>query len=117
MDLNEKEFIQKLFPNLQSLDINKNDSSYLRTIKDAVLKRRIFDDLNSKYKFYEDSNNKRDNNDIPKINFKNTIILNRKEIFPPTGPLHHKLFFNHVNRQRQNDNQLYDIGYPLIQVK
>ena len=117
LDLNEKEFIQKLFPNLQSLDINKNDSSYLRTIKDAVLKRRIFDDLNSKYKFYEDSNNKRDNNDIPKINFKNTIILNRKEIFPPKGPLHHKLFFNHVNRQRQNDNQLYDIGYPLIQVK
>jgi len=117
LDLNEKEFIQKLFPNLQSLDINKDDSSYLRTIKDAVLKRRIFDDLNSKYKFYEDSNNKRDNNDIPKINFKNTIILNRKEIFPPKGPLHHKLFFNHVNRQRQNDNQLYDIGYPLIQVK
>ena len=117
LDLNEKEFLQKIFPNLQSLDINKDDSSYLRTIKDTLLKRRIYDDLNSKYKFYEDSNNKRDNNDIPKINFKNTILLNRKEIFPPKGPLHHKLFFNHVNRQRQNDNQLYDIGYPLIQAK
>jgi hypothetical protein len=117
LDLNEKEFINKIFPNLESLDIYKDDSSYLRTIKDTLLKRRIYDDLNSKYKFYQDSNNKRDNNDIPKINFKKTIILNRKEIFPPKGPLHHKLYFNHVNRQRQNDNKLYDIDYPLIQVK
>ena len=117
LDLNEEEFINKLFPNLESLDINKDDSSYLRTIKDTILKRRIYDDLNSKYKFYQDSNNKRDNNDIPKINFKKTIILNRKEIFPPKVPLHHKLYFNHVNRQRQNDNKLYDIDYPLIQAK
>ena len=117
LDLNEEEFIKKLFPNLESLDINKDDSSYLRTIKDKILKRRIYDDLNTKYKFYQDSNNKRNNNDIPKINFKKTIILNRKEIFPPKVPLHHKLYFNHVNRQRQNDNKLYDIDYPLIQVK
>ena len=116
-DLDEKEFISKLFPSLQSLDINKDDSSYLRTIKDTLLKRRIYDDLNSKYQFYQDSNNKRDNYEIPKINFKNTIILNRKEVFPPKGPLHHKLYFNHVNRQRQNDNQLYDIDYPLILAK
>ena len=117
LDLDEKEFISKLFPSLQSLDINKDDSSYLRTIKDTLLKRRIYDDLNSKYQFYQDSNNKRDNYEIPKINFKNTIILNRKEVFPPKGPLHHKLYFNHVNRQRQNDNQLYDIDYPLILAK
>jgi len=117
LDLDEKEFISKLFPSLQSLDINKDDSSYLRTIKDTLLKRRIYDDLNNKYQFYQDSNNKRDNYEIPKINFKNTIILNRKEVFPPKGPLHHKLYFNHVNRQRQNDNQLYDIDYPLILAK
>ena len=117
MDLNEKEFINKIFPNLESLDIYKDDSSYLRTIKDTLLKRRIYDDLNSKYKFYQDSNNKRDNNEIPIINFKKTMILNRKEIFPPKGPLHHILYFNHVNRQRQNDNKLYDIDYPLIQAK
>ena len=116
-DLNENEFIQKLFPNLKSLDINKDDSSYLKTIKDTLLKRRIYGDLISKYHFYQDSNNKRDNYEIPKFNFKNTIILNRKEIFPPKGPLHHKLFFNHVNRQRQNDNQIYDAGYPFIQAK
>jgi hypothetical protein len=117
LDLNEKEFINKIFPNLESLDIYKDDSSYLRTIKDTLLKRRIYDDLNSKYKFYQDSNNKRDNNEIPIINFKKTMILNRKEIFPPKGPLHHILYFNHVNRQRQNDNKLYDIDYPLIQAK
>jgi hypothetical protein len=116
-DNNPNKVLKKIFPNKQSLDINKDDSSYLKIIKDQLFKDRIFNELKNKYRFYQDSDHKREVFKISKVNLKNSIILNRKEIFPPKETVQHKLFFNYINKQRQSDNENYGFDYPLLNIK
>ena len=116
-DNNPNQILKKIFPNKQSLDINKDDSSYLKIIKDQLFKDRIFNELKNRYHFYQDSDHKRESFKISKVNLKNSIILNRKEIFPPKEKIQHKLFFNYINKQRQSDNENYGLDYPLLNIK
>jgi hypothetical protein len=116
-DKNPNQILKKIFPNKQSLDINKDDSSYLKIIKDQLFKDRIFNELKNRYRFYQDSDHKREVFKISKVNLKNSIILNRKEIFPPKETVQHKLFFNYINKQRQSDNENYGFDYPLLNIK
>jgi len=116
-DNNPNQILKKIFPNKQSLDINKDDSSYLKIIKDQLFKDRIFNELKNKYRFYQDSDHKREVFKISKVNLKNSILLNRKEIFPPKETVQHKLFFNYINKQRQTDNENYGLDYPMLNIK
>ena len=116
-DNNPNQILKKIFPNKQSLDINKDDSSYLKIIKDQLFKDRIFNELKNRYHFYQDSDHKREVFKISKVNLKNSILLNRKEIFPAKETVQHKLFFNYVNKQRQSDNENYGLDYPLLNIK
>ena len=117
IDLNKNDFEKKLFPDDFSLRIKKGDSSYLKTIKEQVFKDRIINNLKKHYQFYEDSKNKREFLKIPKINLKNNVILIKNEIFPPKESLSHKLYFHYVNKQRQKDNLIYGLDYPLLHIK
>jgi len=116
-DNNPNQILKKIFPNKKSLDINKDDSSYLKIIKDQLFKDKIFKELKNRYRFYQDSDHKREVFKISKVNLKNSILLNRKEIFPPKETIQHKLFFNYVNKQRQSDNENYGLDYPLLNFK
>ena len=116
-DNNPNQILKKIFPNKKSLDINKDDSSYLKIIKDQLFKDKIFNELKNRYRFYQDSDHKREVFKISKVNLKNSILLNRKEIFPPKETIQHKLFFNYVNKQRQSDNENYGLDYPLLNLK
>ena len=116
-DNNPNQILKKIFPNKKSLDINKDDSSYLKIIKDQLFKDKIFNELKNRYRFYQDSDHKREVFKISKVNLKNSILLNRKEIFPPKETIQHKLFFNYVNKQRQSDNENYGLDYPLLNFK
>ena len=117
LNINENNFEKRLFPNDFSLRIKKGDSSYLKTIKDQILKDRIINDLENQYQFYEDSKNKREFLKVPKINLENTVELIKNEIFPPKESLYHKLYFHYVNKQRQKDNLIYGLDYPLLHIK
>ena len=101
--LDQKDFVDRFFPNSDSLKIKKDDSWFLKTIKNQLFRDRIFDDLKNQFHFYQDSENKRDFFKIPKINIKNSIILSKKDIFPAKESMHHKLFFDHVNKQKKRD--------------
>jgi hypothetical protein len=101
--LDQKDFVDRFFPNSESLKIKKDDSWFLKTIKNQLFRDRIFDGLKSQFHFYQDSENKRDFFKIPKINIKNSIILSKKDIFPAKESMHHKLFFDYVNKQKKRD--------------
>lgn len=99
--LDQKDFVDRFFPNSDSLKIKKDDSWFLKTIKNQLFRDRIFDDLKNQFHFYQDSENKRDFFKIPRINIKNSIILSKKDIFPAKESMHHKLFFDYVNKQKK----------------
>ena len=105
LNMNQKEFINKFFPNSDSLSIKKDDSWFLKTIKNQLFKDRIYTNLKKQFEFYQDSENKRDLFIIPKINIKNTIMLSKKDIFPNKESVYHKLFFDYINKQKQRDNK------------
>lgn len=116
-DLNQFDLIKELFPNYKSLKIKKGDSWYLKTIKNQLFKDRISNNLKKQYQFYEDSENKRKSLEIPKINIKKNIFLNKFVIFPAKEPLHHKLYFEYVNKHKSKDNISYEIKYPILSNK
>ena len=111
---NKYDLLKEIFPNYKSLKINDDDSWYLKSIKNQLFKDKIYYDLEKKYQFYEDLNNKRNIFKIPKLNVKKTIILNKHEIFPAKEPLHHKIYFDYVNKQRTKDNHSYKVKYHLL---
>ena len=98
-----KEFANRFFPNSESLKIKKEDSWFLKTIKNQLFRDRIFDDLKNQFHFYQDSENKRQFFKIPKINIKNSIILSKKDIFPAKESVHHKIFFDYVHKHKKGD--------------
>ena len=108
------DLLKELFPNYRSLKINNDDSWYLKSIKNQLFKDKINYDLRKRYQFYEDLDNKRIIFDIPKLNIKKTFILCKHEIFPAKEPLHHKIYFDYVNKQRKKDNHSYEIKYNLL---
>ena len=111
---NRYDLLKELFPNYRSLKINNDDSWYLKSIKNQLFKDKINYDLRKRYQFYEDLDNKRIIFDIPKLNIKKTIILCKHEIFPAKEPLHHKIYFDYVNKQRKKDNHSYEVKYNLL---
>ena len=111
---NRYDLLKELFPNYRSLKINNDDSWYLKSIKNQLFKDKINYDLRKRYQFYEDLDNKRIIFDIPKLNIKKTFILCKHEIFPAKEPLHHKIYFDYVNKQRKKDNHSYEIKYNLL---
>ena len=111
---NRYDLLKELFPNYGSLKINNDDSWYLKSIKNQLFKDKINYDLRKRYQFYEDLDNKRIIFDIPKLNIKKTFILCKHEIFPAKEPLHHKIYFDYVNKQRKKDNHSYEIKYNLL---
>ena len=106
---NKYDLLKQIFPNYKSLKINNDDSWYLKSIKNQMFKDKINNDLRKQYQFYEDLDNKRIFYDIPKLNVKKTIILSRHEIFPAKELLHHKIYFDYVNKQRKKDNHSYEV--------
>lgn len=105
LNMNQKEFINKFFPNSDSLSIKKDDSWFLKTIKNQLFKDRTYTKLKKKFEFYQDSQNKRDIFIVPKINIKKTIMLSKKDIFPDKETVYRKLFFEYINKQKQTDNK------------
>lgn len=112
-DIKQLDYTKAFFPNDKSLKIKSDDSWLLKTIKNQIYKDRVFNNLKKQYQFYEDSNNKREHLEIPKFNFKKTMLLNKNVIFPSKESIYHKIYFDYVNKQRKNDKD-NKIKYPFV---
>ena len=113
-DMKQADLSKVFFPNDKSLKIKNDDSWHLKTLKNQVYKDRIFNDLKKKYQFYEDSYNKREDLEIPKLNFKKEMLLNKNIIFPAKESIYHKIFFNYINKQKKKDKDNDNDRYPFI---
>lgn len=111
-DMKQVDLSKVFFPNDKSLKIKNGDSWYLKTLKNQVYKDRVFNDLKKKYQFYEDSFNKREDLEIPKLNFKKEMLLNKNIIFPTKETIYHKIFFNYIKKEKKDDKD--NDKYPLI---
>ncbi len=99
------------------MKIKNEDSWCLKTVKNQLFKERIRNNLKRQYQFYEDSDNKREVLEIPKINIKKNIFLSKYEIYPEKEPLHHKLYFEYVKKHKKNDVLFYEANFPILDSK
>jgi hypothetical protein len=84
---------------------NANDNNIIiKTFKDQILKDKIKNKFQKEFHFYD--NKKSKGLKVPTITYKNyefykgyTFSNKRKE------PIHHKLFFNYINKQKMNEKK------------
>lgn len=108
-NLTEDELIGRIFPNEESLKVNINDNHLMVKIKDKLYQERLFFNLRNKFNFYEEKNSKENNINIPQLKVKNIMNLCKFGYARNKEPVHRKMYFDYVKKQKKIDNELFGL--------
>lgn len=112
-NIDENELIGRIFPNEESLNVNENDNKLIAKIKDQLYQDRLYDGLRKKFHFYHEKKARDDNLNVPRLKIKNLLTLCKFEYKNDKEPIHRKIYFEYVNKQRKCDNELFGLDYPI----